>query len=113
VLVAAASRYRAVGIDLDDGRPLGAETAADLMTDGEVQSVVEAGIATDVEGAQRFVFSAKEAVYKCQYPLTGRGDLDFPDVRLEHAHKGVPSLRALVGSADTHADLMVPGAARR
>jgi 4'-phosphopantetheinyl transferase EntD len=110
VLVAAASRYRAVGIDLDDGRPLGAESAADLMTRDEVQSVIEAGIATDVEGAQRFVFSAKEAVYKCQYPLTGCGDLDFPDVRLEHAHNvtAVPLLRASwVGSADTHADLKV------
>lgn len=98
-LVAAVSRYRAVGIDLDDGRPLGAQATADLMTSDEVRLILESGIATDVEGAQRFVFSAKEAVYKCQYPLTRRTDLDFLDVTLTFARDAAGSNRLVASWA--------------
>lgn len=109
-LVAAESRYRAVGIDLDDGRPLGPAAAADLMTCEEVKLVIKAGFATDVEAAQRFVFSAKEAVYKCQYPLTRRADLGFSDVALERADKVSTAARLLAswtGCHDTHAELRI------
>ena len=81
-MVARSSHYRSVGIDLDDERPLGNNVAKDLMSDDEVQRVLMTGIAANVDEAHRFVFSAKEAVFKCQFPLTGNADLDFDDVQL-------------------------------
>lgn len=82
VILARAERYRAVGIDLDDGRQIGAAAAADLMTEEEVQVVQSLGWATGVEDARNIVFSAKEALFKYQYPLTGDDQLDFDDVLL-------------------------------
>lgn len=82
VLVASSSEYLSVGIDLDDERVLDDAAASDLMTPEEVQKVLRAGIAADIPAAQRFVFSAKEAVFKCQYPLTDDANLDFLDIEL-------------------------------
>ena len=90
--VATSSDYLSVGVDLDDERALDDAAASDLMTPEEVQRVVSAGFAADVPTAQRFVFSAKEAVFKCQYPLAGDANLDFLDIELiESARSGGPS----------------------
>lgn len=81
--VAQRSRFLSVGLDIDDGRPLGEAASEDLMTSAEVEALIRAGIASSTSEAERIIFSAKEALYKCQFSLTGKSDLDFLDVRLQ------------------------------
>jgi 4'-phosphopantetheinyl transferase EntD len=80
VTVARAAEIRALGIDVEPARPLEPDLWPSVCT------------ATEREWLHRYaeprrgllgkvVFSAKEAVYKCQHPLT-RVVLDFPDVEL-------------------------------
>jgi len=82
VVLSRPARHASVGIDLDDHRPLGEAAAKDLMTDDEIQLVLKAGWARERSQAQNLVFCAKEALFKCQYPLTGLAQLDFEEVRL-------------------------------
>jgi 4'-phosphopantetheinyl transferase EntD len=82
VVMSRPSRHASVGIDLDDHRLLGEAAARDLMTDDEIQQVINAGWTRERSQAQNLVFCAKEALFKCQYPLTGLAQLDFEDVRL-------------------------------
>lgn len=81
-LVVSKRRVRSVGLDIVDERALDDRAAANLMTVPEVKRLIDAGWARDAESARRLVFSAKEAVFKCQYPLTGCASLDFLDVTL-------------------------------
>lgn len=81
-IVALSRCHQSLGVDLDDVRPLGDAAAADLMTPEEIDLVTQEGWARDRTAAQNLVFSAKEAIFKCQFPLTGHADLDFPDVHL-------------------------------
>jgi 4'-phosphopantetheinyl transferase EntD len=81
-LVSRGLRHASVGIDLDDHRLIGEAAAADLMTEEEIEVVIAQGWAHDRALAQNVVFCAKEALFKCQYPLTHNRDLDFDDVRL-------------------------------
>lgn len=82
VLLSLSSRHASVGIDIDDERPLGSAAAAELMTDAEVQLVLSAGWTGDAAIAKNLVFSAKESLFKYQYPLTGQRDLDYCQVLL-------------------------------
>lgn len=50
----------AIGVDIEPNAPLDADLAPEICLDGEVTAARDA----------RAVFSAKEAVYKAQYPLT-------------------------------------------
>jgi 4'-phosphopantetheinyl transferase EntD len=89
-LVGRSLRYVSLGVDLDDGRPLGTAASADLMTDSEVAVVLAQGWTDDLAIAQNIAFLAKEALFKYQYPLTHRRDLDFDEVRLHTGdHIGV------------------------
>jgi 4'-phosphopantetheinyl transferase EntD len=81
-LVAKFGRHLSVGFDLDDGRPVGDIAAAGLMTTAEIDAVIGRGWANTVADAQTVVFSAKEALFKCQYPRTRRRELDFDEVCL-------------------------------
>jgi 4'-phosphopantetheinyl transferase EntD len=90
-LVTRAARHASVGIDLDDGRLLGATAASDLMTDSEVEAVRAHGWTDDPEIARNLAFLAKEALFKYQYPNTGFRELGFDEVRL---HRTVAGLRA-------------------
>ena len=82
-LVARATGHASVGVDLDDGRLLGAAAARDLMTESEVDAVLAQGWTADAEIARNLAFVAKEALFKYQYPLTGFQELEFDDVRLQ------------------------------
>lgn len=81
-LVARKDRYLSVGLDLDDDRAIDEAAAADLFFPEETELLLRSGTAPRNAIARRLLFSAKEAVYKCQYPLTGERSLDFLDVRL-------------------------------
>jgi 4'-phosphopantetheinyl transferase EntD len=80
-LVSRADRHVSVGVDVGDARTLG-KAAARLMTTAEIALVVAKGWASTEAQAQNVVFEAKEALFKCQYPLTKKRDLDFDEVTL-------------------------------
>lgn len=88
-LVARASCHASVGVDLDDGRLLGAAAASELMTESEVEAVVAQGWTSDAEIARNLAFLAKEAIYKYQYPKTGCRELGFDEVRLHRTDAGL------------------------
>lgn len=79
--VARASQVRSLGLDAEQARPLDEDLLPRILTDAELTFVDALP-----EPRRRLVaclhFSAKEAVYKCQYPLTGQF-LGFHDVELE------------------------------
>jgi 4'-phosphopantetheinyl transferase EntD len=80
-LVSGKRRYRSVGVDADDERALGT-AAAYLMTAEEIALVMCQGHASSETQAQSVVFSAKEALFKCQYVATGKREMDFDEVML-------------------------------
>lgn len=84
VAIAPTSHVTSVGIDIEDGRNLGS-AAKDIAIVDEIKDLVGHPFAGNSEGAVRLVFSAKEALFKCQSPLTGNTRLGFLDVRLHLA----------------------------
>lgn len=81
-LVAPTATYSGVGVDVDDERSLG-NSAAKLVTWArETNLLIARGLCANEASAHNLAFSAKEAVFKCQYPLTHRRKLDFHQVRL-------------------------------
>jgi 4'-phosphopantetheinyl transferase EntD len=81
-VVAMRGRYLAVGVDIDDARPLGEAAAKDVTWEAEVARVCPVLDLSTRDAIHSFVFSAKEAVFKCQFPLTGREDLTALQARL-------------------------------
>lgn len=74
VVVARAERHASLGLDAEQDRPLAPELIEMICTPAErARSAARDAI---------LYFAAKEAFYKCQYPLT-RQYLDFLDVELE------------------------------
>jgi 4'-phosphopantetheinyl transferase EntD len=70
VAVAARSdAYAALGIDVEPDEPLASAVAARIWSPEEASAARASG-AAPFESAAKLVFSAKEAVYKCQFPLT-------------------------------------------
>lgn len=81
VAVGRASDFGSVGIDVEPARPLESDLFATIATARELERV--ARLSPDIRGlAVRRLFTAKEAVYKCLYPLVGVF-LDFHDVQVE------------------------------
>lgn len=73
--------WRSVGLDIEDLRPMDKGVLEAISTRTE-RRWLEA-TSDDVHHACAvLLFSAKEAFYKLQYPLTGRF-LDFPEVEIE------------------------------
>jgi 4'-phosphopantetheinyl transferase EntD len=71
--VAAVARQQAcaaLGVDLDDGHPFDRESEDGFTWDTEVRDI-QAALDLSRQEAVDFAFSAKEAVYKCQYGLPG------------------------------------------
>jgi 4'-phosphopantetheinyl transferase EntD len=81
VISARVQDYRSLGIDIDDGRDLEG-AVVDIATAPELQRVMEA-YSVDVNAAARLAFSAKEALFKCQAPITSMESLVFLDVALQ------------------------------
>jgi 4'-phosphopantetheinyl transferase EntD len=70
VAIARADAVRSIGLDLESGAPLESGLWHMVCTDHELQWL--AALPPGSAGRQaKAVFSAKEAVYKTQYPLTG------------------------------------------
>jgi len=79
--VAERRRYLGIGIDTEVVAAMSEELQAKICVPAEIAWV---HALPDVEraAAAMLVFSAKEAFFKCQYPLVGEW-LDFKDVRIE------------------------------
>ena len=77
-VVARASQVRSLGVDVEDDSPLPADLIATVCTLDE-----RAWLASRPEVSRRLlaklIFSAKEAVYKCQFPIS-RKVIDFTSV---------------------------------
>jgi 4'-phosphopantetheinyl transferase EntD len=86
-LVAPLAAYESVGVDVDDGSPLGT-AATTVATKREVALLRESALASDEGDAYLLAFSMKEAVFKCQYPLARHRRLGFRQVRLLAAAPG-------------------------
>jgi 4'-phosphopantetheinyl transferase EntD len=72
---------RSLGLDVETNAPLEAGTRAQILTPAERPWLAAMPTGRRDELAL-LVFSAKEAYYKCQYPLSGVV-LDFQDVEVE------------------------------
>lgn len=88
VAMAPTANLDSVGIDIEDGRNLG-KAASGIGAADEIELIVAHPFAGDREAAARLLFSAKEALFKCQAPLSGNTDLDFTDVRLDLTPDGI------------------------
>ena len=90
-LVAAAvgdrARFRGIGLDAEPRETLSPELTARVASISEREEA-EAWVSVDSGIQGRLIFSAKEVVYKCVYPLTGT-ELDFQDVAIRfEGHEG-------------------------
>ena len=87
-LVGLADDYCSVGVDLDDAQPLGDAAAASATWQSEVSRIQHAMGLAERAAAQNFAFSAKEAIFKCQYPLTLNSKLGPLQARLLASRSG-------------------------
>src|SRR5262249_40222461 len=71
VVVCRSTEVRGLGLDIEQDTPLSPELLALICTKNERQRIAE-----DPERLGKLFFSAKEAFYKCQYPIT-KTVLDF------------------------------------
>jgi len=80
VAVARSSRFVGIGIDAEPAEPVGLDVARRICRDDERASLSSL---SDLDSAlaYRLLFSAKEALYKCLYPVT-RVFLGFEDVTI-------------------------------
>jgi 4'-phosphopantetheinyl transferase EntD len=70
-----------VGVDIEDDTPL--EPDLELLVCTPMERRILAGLGDDMRGrSAKILFSAKEAIYKCQYPTIGI-PLDFHDLELD------------------------------
>jgi len=75
------ARFDGLGIDTEAADAVGEELWAQICSDDELLTL--RALAPELRApAAALIFSAKEAFYKCQYPLT-RQWLEFKDVRVE------------------------------
>jgi len=87
-VVGLADDYCSLGVDLDDARPLGDAAAAVVTWQTEVSRIQRAMDFAERAVAQNFAFSAKEAIFKCQYPLTLNSKLGQLQARLLDSRTG-------------------------
>ena len=79
--VALKSHYGSVGLDIEDREPV-ASYLLNLIASADEREWVERGSSADAGVRARLLFSAKESVYKCHYPVYGVF-LEFRDVRIQ------------------------------
>jgi 4'-phosphopantetheinyl transferase EntD len=90
VAVARAEPYAGIGIDVEPDEPLEANLGVAILRPDERARLRE-GRFLDAAVAARLVFSAKEALYKCQFPVARR-HLRFADVAITLAPDGTFSV---------------------
>lgn len=118
--LARSSEIRSLGVDIEDDTPLSTDLEPIICTKEE-RRWLEGFAPHHRRRYAKIIFSAKECVYKCQYPLTGEM-LDFHAVTI-HLGKGFGQFHAefnvdagmfhagdlLVGNVVTGHDMIVTG----
>lgn len=87
VVLAPSRNALSVGVDIEDGRGLG-PAWTEVASEDEVASFSCQEAAADNATLVREIFSAKEALYKCQSPITGNEDLGHLDVAVMRTSNG-------------------------
>lgn len=82
-IVSDATEFLSVGIDINDKRELGDALLRKVATPKEIAVVKEYGLPSANVDVGNFIFSLKEAFYKCQFRLTQIADLTFQEVSVE------------------------------
>jgi 4'-phosphopantetheinyl transferase EntD len=80
--VAPVQRYPGIGIDAEPDEPLTADIVSAVCDPQELATSSASTTTTDTLRVARLLFSAKESVYKCQFPISRRF-LGFEDLRIE------------------------------
>lgn len=106
-LVAWKSVYRSVGLDIDDGREIGDAAAIDIVLPKEVDLLMQLKVAACRKVALRMLFSIKEALYKCQFPVTGCSDLGFLDICLSSYDATNHEFRARAAGDSTELQVVI------
>ncbi len=96
-LVAPTAAYSGVGVDVDDERPVGSRAARHVTWARETKLLIARGLCANEAAAHNLAFSAKEAIFKCQYPLTRQRQLHFQQVRLVEPELGSKAPLAVSG----------------
>jgi 4'-phosphopantetheinyl transferase EntD len=78
VVVAPQSDIAGIGVDVETAAPLEASVQEFVCSAREIEQI-DTLMRTGLTAASKLIFSAKESIYKCLYPLT-RIDLDFHDI---------------------------------
>ena len=91
--VALESQYASLGLDVEDRAPI-APDMWNLIASEDEREWVEYGSHEDAGVRAKLLFSAKESVYKCHYPLFG-SVLEFSDVQVQF-DEATRSFRALI-----------------
>lgn len=73
--------FRSIGLDVEVGRRVTPDLYPQFLTQVELAQITPMPPAT-ADGRATLIFSAKEAFYKCQYPLTSEW-LDFADIEVD------------------------------
>ena len=68
-VVARADTFAGLGVDVEPDEPLTPSVAARIWSPAEAGAALALGVVPE-ESAAKLVFAAKEAVYKCQFPVT-------------------------------------------
>ncbi|WP_414708348.1 4'-phosphopantetheinyl transferase family protein [Ramlibacter sp.] len=97
--VGLSTHYRAIGVDVDDDRPLEPAATGAIASPAEIAVVMRVVSGTAPLLGASITFSLKEAIFKCQFPALQLRDLDFRDVLLS-APDGV-TLRARARRPDS------------
>ncbi|HSU42260.1 MAG TPA: 4'-phosphopantetheinyl transferase superfamily protein, partial [Polyangiaceae bacterium] len=82
-VVARADTFAGLGVDVEPDEPLTPPVAARVWSPAEASAALALGVVPE-DSAAKLVFAAKEAVYKCQFPLT-RTFVGFHGVSVELA----------------------------
>lgn len=105
-VVAPRALFRSLGLDSEVVRAVHAQLWPRILSASELACVQQLP-AAQREAAAALIFAAKEAFYKCQYPLT-RQWLGFQDVQIDCPHPQQPTGTFSV-RLQRHLQLMEPG----
>lgn len=83
VAIASTDQVQSLGLDVEPDSPLEDELISELAFGDEI-AWIEANGEFDRGRRLRMLFVAKEAAYKCQFPLTG-ASLEFSDLAVDFA----------------------------
>ena len=80
-MVGLRAQFAGLGLDTESSSAVGSELWSQICTERELEQLQGLPAQWRVRAAS-LIFSAKEAFYKCQYPITAEW-LEFADIRIE------------------------------